>query len=68
MAQQRRNPQTAPRNGQVADPFGGDFSQERVATAAGSWPVLQWHGGLANLVGDADNVKINGGVRHEVAR
>ncbi len=45
----------------VNDPFAGDFSQERTTAAVTSWPVLQWHGGLASLVGDADTVKINGG-------
>lgn len=45
----------------AADPFGGEFSQERVTPAAGSWPVLQWHGGLASLVGDGNSMKINGG-------
>lgn len=43
------------------DPFGGEFSQERVTPASGSWPVLQWHGGLASLVGDGSSMKINGG-------
>lgn len=45
----------------VADPFASDFSQARTSSAAISWPVLQWHGGLAHLVGDGDTVKINGG-------
>lgn len=44
-----------------ADPFGGDFSQERITKSSTSWPVLQWHGGLASLVGDGDSMKINGG-------
>lgn len=45
----------------AADPFAGEFSQARVTAAGGSWPVIQWHGGLANLVGDGESVKINGG-------
>lgn len=59
--QPSRNPQPPPRLAPANDPFGGDFSQERAAPTATSWPVLQWHGGLASLVGDADTVKINGG-------
>ncbi|MBA3532280.1 MAG: hypothetical protein H0T73_10200 [Ardenticatenales bacterium] len=55
MAQQR------PPVSREQDPFSGNFSQERVTPAAASWPVLQWHGGLASLVGDAETVKINGG-------
>lgn len=31
------------------DPFSGDFSQARAEPVAASWPVLQWHGGLADL-------------------
>jgi hypothetical protein len=45
----------------TSDPFGGDFSQERITQASASWPILQWHGGIANLVGDGDTMKINGG-------
>ena len=44
-----------------SDPFGGDFSQERVTKVSASWPVIQWHGGLASLVGDSDSMKITGG-------
>ncbi len=58
MAQQRSYPQ---RSAPPADPFGGEFSQERIAPASASWPVLQWHGGLASLAGDGDSMKINGG-------
>ena len=47
--------------GAVPDPFGGDFSQQRITQTSTSWPVLQWHGGLASLVGDGDSMKINGG-------
>ncbi len=65
MAQQRHPAASAPesngRRGPAVDPFAGEFSQERTATTAASWPVLQWHGGLANLVGDGDTMKINGG-------
>jgi len=43
------------------DPFGGDFSQQRVVQAYRGWPVIQWHGGLASLVGDSDSMKIMGG-------
>ncbi|MGH2544299.1 MAG: hypothetical protein ACRDIB_16010 [Ardenticatenaceae bacterium] len=43
------------------DPFAGDFSQERPTTTGTYWPTLQWHGGLANLVGEGDSVKFNGG-------
>lgn len=50
------------------DPFAGDFSQNRTAPAAGGWAVLQWHGGLANLVGDGDSIKINGGFFIEADR
>jgi hypothetical protein len=58
MAQQRRAAAPA---APPPDPFSGDFSQARVATNASGWPVIQWHGGLANLVGDGNSVKINGG-------
>lgn len=44
MAQQYTPPTTA-------DPFASDFSQARVEPATASWPILQWHGGLANLAG-----------------
>lgn len=50
------------------DPFAGDFSQTRTTPAAGGWPVLQWHGGLATLVGDGDSMKINGGFFIEADR
>jgi hypothetical protein len=43
------------------DPFAGDFSQERISQGGASWPVLQWHGGLAGLVGETDSMKVNGG-------
>lgn len=46
----------------TSDPFGGDFSQQRITQASASWPILQWHGGIANLVGDGDTMKINGGL------
>lgn len=45
----------------TADPFSGAFSQERTSSSAASWPVLQWHGGLASLVGESDSMKITGG-------
>ncbi len=50
------------------DPFAGDFSQTRTLPSGGSWPVLQWHGGLATLVGDGDSMKINGGFFIEADR
>lgn len=50
------------------DPFAGDFSQTRTTPTTGGWAVLQWHGGLANLVGDGDSVKINGGFFIEADR
>lgn len=43
------------------DPFGGDFSQQRVVQSSTGWPVIQWHGGLASLVGDSDSMKVMGG-------
>lgn len=53
----QRHAQTAT----APDPFGGDFSQQRVVQASRGWPVIQWHGGLASLVGDSDSMKITGG-------
>ena len=52
----RRRPTPA-----TTDPFGGQFSQERASLSATTWPVLQWHGGLASLVGESDSMKITGG-------
>lgn len=47
--------------GAGGDPFGGDFSQQRVVQSSTGWPVIQWHGGLASLVGDSDSMKVMGG-------
>lgn len=69
MAQPRTATKTTPKAPQpAADPFASDFSQARVTQANGGWPVLQWHGGLAHLVGDGDSIKINGGFFIEADR
>jgi hypothetical protein len=44
------------------DPFAGEFSQARATNNdTPSWPIVQWHGGLAALVGDVDSMKATGG-------
>jgi len=76
MASQRTTtttkPQAPSKNGAKAtpthDPFAGDFSQNRTTPTAGGWAVLQWHGGLATLVGDGESMKINGGFFIEADR
>lgn len=42
------------------DPLLGSFSQARIEPATTSWPILQWHGGLAALAGEG-SVKAAGG-------
>lgn len=47
--------------GRGGDPLTGDFSQARAGTSSASWPVLQWHGGLAALAGQEPSVRVSGG-------
>jgi hypothetical protein len=43
------------------DPFAGDFSQNRALPAGPDWAIIQWHGGIASLIGDGESMKVNGG-------
>lgn len=43
------------------DPFASDFSQTRTRPPGPDWAIIQWHGGIASLIGDGETMKINGG-------